>query len=265
MELLKIHKNIEHKLDQFLNTNNVPNIIFHGPSGSGKKTLVDSFINKIYTSNQLKEEYIMKIDCEFGNGIKFIRNELKIFAKSNIIAPNLFKTIILINADKLTFDAQSALRRSIELYSTTTRFFMIVKNITGLLKPMISRFSKIYVGYPVVNNKIINLHSYIVENMIIKNDPYKLYMKKRENDLKKKINQMKNMDNSQFIKTINDLYNKGYSCLDIIHCSKNNKINRIYYKLKDEIFNEKLLMLNILFLLLRYKDYLEILPIIKYG
>lgn len=265
MEFLKIHTNITQKLDKFLETNNVPNIIFHGPPGTGKKRLVIDFINKIYKNNHQKEEYIMKIDCEFGNGIKFIRNELKIFAKSNIIAPNLFKTIILINADKLTFDAQSALRRSIELYSTTTRFFMIVKNITSLLKPMISRFSKIYIGYPVINNKIINLHSNIIENMIEQNDPYKTYMKKRENELKKKINQMKNIETIDFIECVDELYNKGYSCLDIINCAKNNRITRIYYKLKNEIFNEKLLMLNILFLLLRYKDYLEILSIIKYG
>ena len=85
-----------------------------------------------------------------GKGIKFIREELKFFAKSHINFKdgNLFKSIILSNADKLTIDAQSALRRCIELFSHTTRFFIIVEDKYKLLKPILSRFAEIYVSYP---------------------------------------------------------------------------------------------------------------------
>ena len=49
---IELHKNIELKLDFFLKNNNVPNILFHGPNGSGKRTLLNNFINKIYNNNK---------------------------------------------------------------------------------------------------------------------------------------------------------------------------------------------------------------------
>ena len=54
-----------------------------------------------------------------------------------------FKSIVLFNADKLTIDAQSALRRCIEQFSHTTRFFIVVEEQSKLLKPIVSRFCNI--------------------------------------------------------------------------------------------------------------------------
>ena len=61
---------------------------------------------------------------------------LKFFAKTNIHLHqgNIFKSIVLFNADKLTTDAQSALRRCIEQFSHTTRFFIVIENQNKLLK-----------------------------------------------------------------------------------------------------------------------------------
>ena len=50
--MLKIHTHIYDKLDYFIRMNKIPNIIFHGESGSGKKTLVNNFLNKIYNDNK---------------------------------------------------------------------------------------------------------------------------------------------------------------------------------------------------------------------
>ena len=52
METLKIHSNVYDKLDTFYNNNNIPNIIFHGASGSGKKTILYNFLNKIYNNDK---------------------------------------------------------------------------------------------------------------------------------------------------------------------------------------------------------------------
>ena len=45
---LPIHETIVHRLDEFIAKNQIPHIIFHGPSGSGKQTIVRDFIQRIY-------------------------------------------------------------------------------------------------------------------------------------------------------------------------------------------------------------------------
>ena len=108
---------------------------------------------------------IILVNCAHGKGIKFIRDELKFFAKSNIQSNQgiLFKSIVLLNADFLTMDAQSALRRCIELFSMNTRFFIIVENKNKLLNPILSRFCEIYIPEIFNENlKIQNLHNYFI-------------------------------------------------------------------------------------------------------
>jgi hypothetical protein len=46
--MLSIHANIQSRLDGFLKNDSIPNMVFHGPSGSGKRTLVYSFIGRLY-------------------------------------------------------------------------------------------------------------------------------------------------------------------------------------------------------------------------
>ena len=163
MENLKIHDNIVKKLDFFINENKIPHIIFYGPSGVGKRTLLNYFIKRIYKQNKkMISTYVMYVNCAHSKGIRFIRDELKFFAKTNIQNKNkfLFKIIVLFNADHVTTDAQSALRRCIEQFSHTTRFFILVENENQLLKPILSRFCNIFIAKPIINNHQLILHDY---------------------------------------------------------------------------------------------------------
>ena len=165
---LNIHESIKEKLEYFYNVHKIPNILFHGSSGCGKRTLVNDFINKIYNNNKdVIRSFVMYVNCSHGKGIKFIRDDLKFFAKTHINtnSGNNFKSIILLNADKLTMDAQSALRRCIELFSHNTRFFIIAENKYNLMKPILSRFCEIYVPEPVINGELINLYKYNINNV----------------------------------------------------------------------------------------------------
>ena len=93
---LHIHQNIKEKLDCFYTLQKIPNIIFHGPSGSGKRTIVNEFIYKIYDNDREKiKSFVMYVNCSHGKGIKFIREELKLFAKTHIHSNggNTFKSI----------------------------------------------------------------------------------------------------------------------------------------------------------------------------
>ena len=56
-----LHKNIYEKLDYFIKNNQIPNIIFHGSSGTGKKTIVYDFLNNIYDNNKNKIKHNVMI------------------------------------------------------------------------------------------------------------------------------------------------------------------------------------------------------------
>ena len=150
-------KDITDRLDEFIRLDRIPNILFYGPSRSGKKHILTQFLRKLYKAEySLSSELgknIIYINCCHGRGtIKFIREELKFFAKSTAIYNNCCKSIILVNADYLTIDAQSSLRRLIEIYSVNTRFFIVVNDFNRLIKPIVSRFCCIYVNNDTKND-----------------------------------------------------------------------------------------------------------------
>ena len=168
MSYIPIHDNIKKKLDSFHSSKKIPHIIFHGASGTGKRTIVFEFLHKIYNFDKANmKSNIMFVNCAHGKGIKFIREDLKLFAKTNIQFNRgvIFKSIVLLNADFLTIDAQSALRRCIEQFSLNTRFFIIVENKNKLLNPILSRFCEIYFPEFMEGEKVINLHQYQLKSI----------------------------------------------------------------------------------------------------
>lgn len=254
--LLPIHQNIRQKLDYFYQQNKIPHIIFHGSSGSGKKTLVYEFLYKIYKNDkQIIKNNVMFVNCCHGKGIKFIREDLKFFAKTNLQTNSgvKFKSIVLFNADSLTNDAQSALRRCIELFSYNTRFFIIVENKSKLLNPILSRFCEIYVPEYLENGKIVNLQQYVLNKKI---NTSSLELTKR--NFIQKIMEQVNTETAyeNLVEISNAIYEKGYSCLDLIEYFRSNsekwsgeeraKIMMCFHKIKSEYRCEKLLMLYML-------------------
>ena len=268
---LNIHQAIIDKLKYFHVTHKTPNIIFHGQSGSGKRTLVNEFINIIYNNDKERiKSFVMYVNCAHGKGIKFIREELKFFAKTHINSNggDIFKSIVLLNADKLTIDAQSALRRCIELFSHTTRFFIIVEDKYKLLKPILSRFCEIYVPEPIYSGCAINLYKFnLAETFKLKD-----FKTQRMEWLKKELNKVasnKILNCDDLLHLSTKLYEKSYSGLDLIQLlEKPNSIKNAmlteekqytllfaFNKVRKEFRNEKILImfiLNFLFLSLEY-------------
>lgn len=253
MENLNIHTKIKNKLNFFLNENKIPHIIFYGPSGCGKRTILNEFIKNIYNDDKQKiSQYVMYVNCAHSKGIRFIRDDLKFFAKTNIHNKNnnLFKSIVLFNADHLTIDAQSALRRCIEQFSHTTRFFILVENENRLLKPILSRFCNMYIPHPIIKNKKKSLHNHKKETIYNCS-----FLQKKKEWLKKNIILKKHFKNIITCKEfVNKLYEKGYNGLDILDYIENSKSTNknkylylIYFdKIRGEFRNEKLFMLIIL-------------------
>ena len=256
MNQLDIHKDILDNLHHYIKINSIPNIIFNGPSGSGKRRVVHKFINTIFKNDaEAINKYVICENCALGKGINFIRTTLKDFSKITNFNNNI-KIIVLYNADKLTIDAQSAMRRLIELFSKTTRFFIIIENLKLLLQPMISRFCHIYVPLPIIHHKITNLYDRNSQYNV--NTKSNTYLLNQFNKLPKKINIQK-------IKLFSEnIYNKGYSCNDLneliysIDIANKYTINYIYKIIKKEIRNEIVLIQWLLILYyFRSKDKLE--------
>ena len=278
---LNIHSSIKAKLEYFHAIHKIPNIIFHGASGSGKRTIVNNFINLIYDGNKNKiKDFVMYVNCAHGKGIKFIRDELKFFAKTHINSNggDIFKSIIMLNADKLTIDAQSALRRCIELFSHNTRFFIIVEDKYKLLKPVLSRFCEIYIPDPIHNGGQINLYKYNIDKIFknkIANAQTREWLKKTlikdafvdaTNDKNDETIDQPLIDAEDVIIARQNkltelsvkLYEKGYSALDImgllenhlflpeLNLDKRYELLVVFNKIKKEFRNEKLLIMFIL-------------------
>jgi len=252
---LLIHNNIKQKLNGFLMNQRIPHLLFHGSSGTGKKTLVYEFVNKIYDGDKSKlKSNVMYVNCAHGKGIKFIRDDLKFFAKTNIQGNKgiQFKTIVLFNADSLTIDAQSAMRRCIESFSYNTRFFIVVENKHKMLNPILSRFCEIYVPDNMSQNgQILNLHQYHLDNTYGKKTPnIEWFNEQLGNNLDK--------TNEEYIKLCILIYENGYSSLDFIEWlkqtslfseEKKNEIIMYFHKIKSEFRNEKLLLFTLLTLM----------------
>ena len=260
MEELSIHKNVKDKLSVFIEEKKIPHIIFYGPSGCGKRNVLRFFIHKIYKTPENIKKYVMYINCAHSKGIRFIRDELKFFAKTNIHLHHgsIFKSIVLFNADKLTTDAQSALRRCIEQFSHTTRFFIVIENQNKLLKPILSRFCNIFIKLPTINGKSTSLHLYKQQFTTSK---YKKLNAKRTEWLKKQLEKKTNYSNNEkCLSFAMKLYEKAYSALDIMSYIQHNEqiehkrkyASLIYFdKVRKEFRNEILLMsfiINIVFM-----------------
>ena len=127
---------------------NVPHILFYG-------NVKDDIVKEIekYYPKECCHKYIMKLYCGTSKGIKNIRDDIKLFSKQQLSPTILFKSIILYDAEYLTVDAQYSLRRSIEIYSHSTRFFILTKQKDKLLQPIRSRFIQIYIQEDNIQNK----------------------------------------------------------------------------------------------------------------
>lgn len=187
------------KLDYYLSQNKIPNLIFHGSAGSGKKTLLNQFLHKIYKDKRVLEEQVMRVNCAFGKGIKFIREDIKYFSRMNTHCS--FKSVVLLNAEKLTSDAQFALRRCIEQFSHNTRFFMVTSDKYKLIKPILSRFSELYVSSQ-VNYHLQQLNVYPFQ--AYETEQYRLFQE-----------QMKQLETENIAELSDSLYQAGHSAMDL--------------------------------------------------
>jgi len=117
-------------ISQYLDKNDLINMLFYGPPGCGKTTLSKLIVNN------LDCDYLF-LNASDERGIDTIRDKVQGFAGSVSFKP--IKIVILDEADYLTIQAQASLRNVIETYSRFTRFILTCNYIERIIDPLQSR------------------------------------------------------------------------------------------------------------------------------
>jgi DNA polymerase III delta prime subunit len=144
-------------------------MLFYGPPGTGKTSTILALAKQLYGPELLKTR-VLELNASDERGISIVRQKVKDFARQQLsVAPTYnvmtegegegeeggkmvryrdkypcppFKIIVLDEADSMTQDAQSALRRTMETYSKMTRFCLVCNYVTRIIDPLASRCSK---------------------------------------------------------------------------------------------------------------------------
>lgn len=189
-----IHNDIANYLSKFNETDTV-NILFIGKSNSGKKTLSNAFIANMFKLKEIPKKtrhtYTLKISnssveiqyistpfyyevnlYEYGlYDINVITDFISTYVEEVSINKQL-KYIILNHFDKISVNAQLALKKIIDNYSHTSRFILIADEIQKIDKTLLSRFNIVRIPEPTE----IELKNYIKNVLAF----YKLEQKKND-------------------------------------------------------------------------------------
>lgn len=116
----------------------MPHLLFSGSAGIGKTTMALCLAHEIL-GNYWKD-YTLELNASDERGINMVRDRVKTFSRFAGLETKIpFKIIILDEADEMTPDAQTALRRIIEDTSKICRFILIANNISKIIDPIQSR------------------------------------------------------------------------------------------------------------------------------
>lgn len=172
---VSFHKQEFELLKKMSEDNSVPHIIFYGPEGSGKKTLIKLFLEMLYgkdvhklndslykvpgsgssvTDVMIKQSnYHIVIEPNNNNFDRYlIQDVVKNYAQKVPLdvftSKKTFKIVLIDNVDNLSYYAQTSLRRTMEKYSETCRFIMWSRSLSRVIDPIRSRCYNFKVNAP---------------------------------------------------------------------------------------------------------------------
>ena len=212
------NENIKKSISSYLEQNDIQNLIFYGPAGTGKTTLAKLIVKNLDCDH-------IYINASDERGIETIRDKVSGFA--SVASFKSIKVVILDEADFLTIQAQASLRNIIETFSRTTRFILTCNYVERIIDPLQSRCQVLKIVPPTKKDVAKHLH-WICNQKSITHEVDELVplVNQYYPDLRKCINTIQ-------LSTVDGGANDLYLNLDPSVLVSSNYIDEVISKLKD--------------------------------
>jgi replication factor C subunit 3/5 len=208
---LASHSDIKSTLEKFMKDGSLPHLLFHGPPGTGKTSTILACARKLYKPEQMGQ-MVLELNASDDRGIDIVRGQILNFASSRAMYSNAkFKLVILDEAEQMTNDAQSALRRIIEKYADNTRFCLITNYMNKIIPAIQSRCTRFRFG-PLTAEQIMPRMDLIIknENIKITDDGRRAVHELSQGDMRRVVNLLQSCFMSYHGETIDE--KKVYQC-----------------------------------------------------
>lgn len=178
------NKHFVEKLEQWLESGDIPHMLLYGPAGTGKTTAAKIIVNNI------KCDYLF-INASDENNVDTIRNKLKGFAAS--IGFSDLNIAVLDEADFITPQGQAALRNLMEAFSATCRFILTANYRERIIEPIQSRCQQFEIVPPSRKDAAIHVAGILrKESITFKPEDLKVLVDAHYPDLRQIINDAQN-------------------------------------------------------------------------
>jgi len=200
------HEEIISTLRIFIRNRCLPHLLFYGPPGSGKTTMITATAKELY--GKYYNFMVMELNASDDRGIEVVRNKIKQFVMSKNVffgktledRDNIFKLVILDETDAMTNDAQAILRKIVEEFTNNTRFCLIcnyIQNISPALQSRCTRFRFSPIGNSYIRGKISEIIE--KENLTITPTGTETIIKRAKGDMRKVLNLLQSVSMSYSI------------------------------------------------------------------
>lgn len=193
------HDGVKNMLISSIARGDLPHLLFHGGSGTGKTSTVLALVMQLYGPNRVHEK-VLELNASDENGINVVRDKIIKFASIVVGSSDPgyptppFKIVILDEVDSMTSEAQTALKKVMEKTCDITRFVLICNYESKIIDAIKSRCADFRFS-PIPDDLMLEKLKFIAkdENMNVADEVFFHIIKLCEGDARRSINTLQNL------------------------------------------------------------------------